>query len=327
MYRIRFHGRGGQGIKTAGRILGSAFFRDGFEVQDAPLYGAERRGAPMFAYVRAARTPIFERGVIATPDLIVVADDTLVPAAAAGVLKGISARSVLLLNSRESAATWTVRLNYPGKILVIEAEDTDDTAEAGYIGATCAGAAARLVGAISRDALEHAIRQEVAPLGAAIVAENLRRALAAYDAIEAEAGCVTEAAETTAMDYARPSWIELQLEDASRSAPAIHAGATSVEVRTGLWRSMRPVIDYDGCHRCNWICSTFCPDSAISVRPDSYPEIDYDHCKGCMICVAVCPHHVIAAIPEHGAGPVPTPPLGAVGNAGAKPGGKMEAKR
>ena len=55
MYRLRFHGRGGQGMKTAGRILGTAFFLAGFEVQDAPRYGAERRGAPIFAYVRAAR--------------------------------------------------------------------------------------------------------------------------------------------------------------------------------------------------------------------------------------------------------------------------------
>ncbi len=43
MYRIRLHGRGGQGIKTADRMLGTAFFAEGFEVQDAPRYGAERR--------------------------------------------------------------------------------------------------------------------------------------------------------------------------------------------------------------------------------------------------------------------------------------------
>ena len=55
MFRIRFHGRGGQGMKTASRILGSAFFLEGYEVQDAPRYGAERRGAPIFAYVRAAK--------------------------------------------------------------------------------------------------------------------------------------------------------------------------------------------------------------------------------------------------------------------------------
>ena len=67
MYRIRFHGRGGQGMKTASRILGSAFFNEGFEVQDAPRYGAERRGAPIFAYVRADRSEIRERGVILRP--------------------------------------------------------------------------------------------------------------------------------------------------------------------------------------------------------------------------------------------------------------------
>ena len=58
MYRIRFHGRGGQGMKTASRILGSAFFGAGYEVQDAPRYGAERPGAPIFAYVREARETI-----------------------------------------------------------------------------------------------------------------------------------------------------------------------------------------------------------------------------------------------------------------------------
>jgi pyruvate ferredoxin oxidoreductase gamma subunit len=71
-----------------------------------------------------------------------------------------------------------------------------------------------------------------------------------------------------------------------------------VQVRTGLWRTMRPVIDYDLCNRCSWVCSTFCPDSAISVDEDRTPRIDYDHCKGCMICVAVCPPHAIRAVPE-----------------------------
>jgi pyruvate ferredoxin oxidoreductase gamma subunit len=46
------------------------------------------------------------------------------------------------------------------------------------------------------------------------------------------------------------------------------------------------------------VCSTLCPDSAIRVRPNGAPEIDYDHCKGCMICVAVCPPHAIVATPE-----------------------------
>jgi pyruvate ferredoxin oxidoreductase gamma subunit len=115
----------------------------------------------------------------------------------------------------------------------------------------------------------------------------------------AHAGAVTQGEMPSATDYAKPEWIDLPFENAAISNMAIHAGATSVEVRTGLWRTMRPVIDYDKCSGCAWICSTYCPDGAINVRADGYPEIDYDHCKGCLICVAQCPPHAIESIPEN----------------------------
>jgi pyruvate ferredoxin oxidoreductase gamma subunit len=101
-----------------------------------------------------------------------------------------------------------------------------------------------------------------------------------------------------ARSYEHPDWIDVPVEAARISAPTIHAAATSVEVRTGLWRTLRPVIDRERCHRCWWICSTLCPDSAIDVSPDGEPQIEYDYCKGCMICVSVCPHHAIDSIPE-----------------------------
>jgi pyruvate ferredoxin oxidoreductase gamma subunit len=302
MYRIRFHGRGGQGMKTASRILGSAFFREGFEVQDAPRYGAERRGAPIFAYVRAARAPIHARGAIAQPDLVVVADETLTPIPAAGVLAGVSARSVLLINSTESGDLWKTRLNFPGRILRLpDAGMSPDRADAAFIGARCAGAAARLVGAIARESLEHAIDDEIAPLGRDAADNSRRHALAAYDALESSAGCVTEGEALDARGYAVPEWIELPSDSAQVASPEIHATATSVEVRTGLWRTLRPVIDYDHCKRCSWVCSTLCPDSAIRVDTHGAPIIDYDHCKGCLVCVAVCPPHAIHAIPEKAA--------------------------
>ena len=90
----------------------------------------------------------------------------------------------------------------------------------------------------------------------------------------------------------------MPFEKASVSSPTIHAGATSVQVRTGLWRTLRPVINYDHCKHCWWVCSTICPDSAISVNDQNQPVIDYDHCKGCMICVARCAPHAIETIPE-----------------------------
>jgi pyruvate ferredoxin oxidoreductase gamma subunit len=297
MYRIRFHGRGGQGMKTASRILGTAFFGSGFEVQDAPLYGAERRGAPIFAYVRAARRPIHERGVIDRPDLVVVADDTLVPIPTAGVMAGLGERSVLLVATGEEPAVWRDRLQLQGPILTLPIA-AEERAELRFVGASCAAAAARLIGVISWADLERATQQELAPLGETVVVENLRRGRAAWDAFAPHEGLVVEGAEAASQVDERPDWIELPFEGARISAPDIHVAATSTEVRTGLWRTIRPVIDYDRCHRCTWVCSTLCPDSAIAVDAAGAPRIDLDHCKGCMICVAVCPTHAIETIPE-----------------------------
>ncbi len=298
MFRIRFHGRGGQGIKTSSRILGTAFFLDGYEVQDAPVYGAERRGAPMYATVRAARGAILERGLVTHPDLVVVADESLIPIPAANVLLGVDARTVLLVNSATALKEWRRRLNLAGPLvtLPVTAEVTERS-ELPFIGAMCAGAAARLVGCIREEALAAALRDELHALGDATVAANLEHAQAAFRAMTAHAGIVREGAAIAARDYARPDWVDVPFEQARLSAPDIHGAATSVATKTGVWRTMRPVIDDARCTRCTWVCSTLCPDSAIRVE-DGRPVIDYDHCKGCLVCVAVCPPHAIAAVPE-----------------------------
>ncbi|MGE5173358.1 MAG: 2-oxoacid:acceptor oxidoreductase family protein [Betaproteobacteria bacterium] len=299
MYRIRFHGRGGQGIKTAGRVLGTAFFLEGFEVQDAPRYGAERRGAPIFAYVRAARKTINERGIITRPDLIIVADDSLFSVPAAGVLAGAQEHTVLLISSDEKPETWKERINFGGSVVALpSAGEVKDRTELQYTGAT-AGVAARLLGVISSDTLKQAIMDELAPLGDVVAEKNARKALEAFDRVSDHAGCVTEGKDITAISYVPPDWVEVPFEDARVSAPAIHAAATSVEVKTGLWRMLCPVLDRARCKRCWYMCTTFCPDSAMSVTKEGYPEIDYDHCKGCMICYARCHNHAIEAVPEH----------------------------
>ena len=299
MYRIRFHGRGGQGMKTASRVLGSAFFCAGYEVQDAPRYGAERRGAPIFAYVRAARQPINERGIVRCPDLVVVADDSLPGVPAAGVLAGMDQHSVLLINTHDPAALWRKRLNLSGPLLVLPAPaETVERAALPYVGTACAAAAACLTGAIEIDCLLSALREELATRAAQVIDDNLAEAQRAWDAMAEQRGLVKERTQPSARDYTRPAWVDVPFEPARQAAPAIHAALTSVEVRTGLWRTMRPVIDYSRCNRCWWVCSTFCPDAAISVAPDGTPGIDYEHCKGCLVCVAKCPPHAIEAIPE-----------------------------
>ncbi|MBW2100153.1 MAG: 2-oxoacid:acceptor oxidoreductase family protein [Deltaproteobacteria bacterium] len=300
MYRIRFHGRGGQGMKTASRILGTAFFLEGFEVQDAQRYGAERRGAPIFAYVRASSKPIKERGIIQRPDLVIVADDTLLLIDAPGVLKGMTPQSVLLLNSEEDPEVWKDRLNFSGAVFALpDVQDLKKPTEQLHIGTVCAAAGARFAGVISQETLKQAIQDELESLGEPIVEENLEQALRVYDLMEAYAGKIKPSSEPAVADYPDPAWIDMPYEDARISAPAIHAAATSLENPTGLWRTLRPVIKHDRCHRCSWICSTFCPENAISVNENGYPQIDYQHCKGCLLCMEQCPHHAIESSPEH----------------------------
>lgn len=298
MYRIRFHGRGGQGIKTAGRILGTAFFLEGFEVQDAPLYGAERRGAPVFSYVRAGRNPINERGLIRLPDLVVVADDSLMAIPAAGITKGIHPRTVILINSDETAETWKNRMNISSIVIIIPSQADIGISEMHCIGTISAAASARVTGVIRGPSLADAIQEELASFGDKQIEKTTNMAMETYDRMAEYEGCITEGVMQMADAYEKPQWIDMPLEYAALSAPAVHAAATSMAVKTGLWRIMRPVMHHDKCSKCWWVCSTFCPDSAISLNSAGYPEIDYDHCKGCMICVARCMRHAIEVVPE-----------------------------
>lgn len=300
MYRIRFHGRGGQGVKTAGRLLGTALFLQGFEVQDAPRYGAERRGAPIFAYVRADRQPINERGVVRRPDLVVVTDQSLVGLAVAGVGVGTDAHTVTLINSPEPPAMWKDRLQAQGTVVTLpRALNLEDAEDVRLVGAACVGAAARLLGVVDRETLATAIREELGALGHAVVERNLSGAFDTYDAMAAHQGVVLPLDDPpVAGGYTPPDWIDLPFDDADISAPAIHAAATSVEVRTGLWRTMRPVLDRERCSRCWWNCVTSCPDGVITVDQDGYPVIDYEHCKGCLICAAQCRRHALRPVSE-----------------------------
>jgi Pyruvate/2-oxoacid:ferredoxin oxidoreductase gamma subunit len=159
--------------------------------------------------VRAARGPINERGTIYRSDLVVVADDTLLAVPAAGTLQGIDAHTVVLVNSRESAATWRHRLNLDARLLILPATpEAGDRAELPCIGAACAGAAACLLGIIERAALAQAIAEELAALGPDIVSGNQARALEAYDAVADQRGTVEEGLAVGADHYQAPEWVE-----------------------------------------------------------------------------------------------------------------------
>ncbi|MCC6034337.1 MAG: 4Fe-4S binding protein [Desulfurococcaceae archaeon] len=69
--------------------------------------------------------------------------------------------------------------------------------------------------------------------------------------------------------------------------------------KTGLWRTMRPIVNNEKCTSC-FQCEIYCPVNVIRVEPKLGVTIDYDYCKGCGICEDVCPRSAIIMIPEIG---------------------------
>lgn len=100
MYEIRIHSRGGQGGVTAARLIALAAFRDGKYATAFPFYGAERRGAPVVSFVRIDDLPIKIYSQIATPDLVVVLDSSVMDSV--DVLHGLKAEGSVFLNAAHS---------------------------------------------------------------------------------------------------------------------------------------------------------------------------------------------------------------------------------
>ena len=122
MIEIRWHGRGGQGAKTAALLLADAAFETGLYVQGFPEYGPERMGAPITAYNRLNESPIRIHSNIYEPDMVVVVDETLLKSV--DVLAGIKSNGKLLLNSKRQPADILAEFpEFNGKIFVIDAAD------------------------------------------------------------------------------------------------------------------------------------------------------------------------------------------------------------
>ena len=99
MSEVRFHGRGGQGVVTTSKILANAFARTGQFGASFPMFGFERRGAPVTAFGRFSDKPVREKTQIYNPDIIVVLDPTQRNSEA--VFQGLLPGGMMLLNDSE----------------------------------------------------------------------------------------------------------------------------------------------------------------------------------------------------------------------------------
>jgi pyruvate ferredoxin oxidoreductase gamma subunit len=120
LIEIRWHGRGGQGAKTASLLLADAAFNTGKYIQGFPEYGPERMGAPITAYNRISNSQINIHSNIYEPDYVVVVDDTLLESV--DVTAGLKETGAIVINTTKSAKQLkSVLNNYKGEIYIIDA--------------------------------------------------------------------------------------------------------------------------------------------------------------------------------------------------------------
>jgi pyruvate ferredoxin oxidoreductase gamma subunit len=176
VYRIRWHGRGGQGAVTSAKMLADAGYRSGFAgVTSQPTFGAERRGAPITASSRLAHEPVRDLSQVSEPDIVVVLDDSLLGVARASV--GIAPDGTLIVNTTRTAA----ELGLPGDLRVVTADVTGAAEAAGVIvggtpivSAAILGTFAKATGLITMDAVDEAIGHAFSGLAAEKNAEAAR---------------------------------------------------------------------------------------------------------------------------------------------------------
>lgn len=118
---IRWHGRGGQGAKTAALLLADVAFKTGKYVQGFPEYGPERMGAPITAYNRISDEPITVHSNIYEPDYVVVVDESLLETI--DVTKGLKREGAVIINSERSKEELRKHLHgYEGAVYTVNAK-------------------------------------------------------------------------------------------------------------------------------------------------------------------------------------------------------------
>jgi pyruvate ferredoxin oxidoreductase gamma subunit len=291
--RVRFHGRGGQGAKTASRILGDAAFNDGYFAQDFPIYGAERRGAPVTAFTRFSDEKITEKGFVFAPDVSAIMDDSLISDPMANPFAGLRKGGVAVVNTTRPQASvlqgrddvTVVRVDLTGQALRILGKP--------ILSSGIAAAVARISG-IKKEALLTALSEELGDigLGADMVAKNVEFATTIYREL-APLKLNTEEVPTA------EELVPLAVVVSDGGIEKVTNTGNSYARHTGNWRTFRPTIDYAKCTNC-MICYAYCPESAMSVGEDGRVKIDYDNCKGCMICMTECPLKAVSQSREGG---------------------------
>jgi 2-oxoacid:acceptor oxidoreductase gamma subunit (pyruvate/2-ketoisovalerate family)/2-oxoacid:acceptor oxidoreductase delta subunit (pyruvate/2-ketoisovalerate family) len=261
LMEIRFHGRGGQGAVTGVRVLATALYYEGRFTQGIPMYGTERRGAPVVSFLRVGDERVDERDLVHEPDMVVVLDPLLgrnVP-----VTEGLKEGGLVLINhprgGRESG------LGGPFRVATVDATRIAmETLGRPITNTAILGAFAKVTGMVSLESLEKAVLDQ---WPGKIGDVNVRAVRRAYE----EANDPVDVSDVEGIKVKRLSILDRDVSS---------------------WRIFRPEIDAEKCVGCRR-CYIFCPEVAISMA-EGKAVINYQYCKGCGICFEECPAKAIS---------------------------------
>ena len=187
MIEIRLHGRGGQGAVVGANILAEAAMREGKYVQAFPLFGAERRGAAVQAFLRVDTKHIYMKDIVERPDHVIVLDAGLIKTKATQVDKGLKVGGWILINSHESPEVFNFSSDF--SVATVDASSIAvkhglGTAQAPIVNTAILGSFIKLIDLVSLEALLHAVEVEVPAKKEA----NVAAAEEAYHSVKAHEG-------------------------------------------------------------------------------------------------------------------------------------------
>ena len=279
MKEMLIAGRGGQGVVLASQLLADALARAGYWVQSFPEFKAERRGAPISAFLRwDPESPIHRRYKVHECDVLAVISAS---PPSPQLVSSIRPGGLMIVNRDrrfEHAGDFTVarvpasRIGRRHGILSAEGRPMANVA---------------LLGACLRYLLPDGLRfleEAIAARMGSLADANILAAREGYARCIRQHRLAGDAPFETALAPTQP-W--------SRRLPGEHDRLRGCH--TGTWSDQRPVLT-DACTACA-LCELFCPEGAIA-RHGGAMSIDLLYCKGCGICEVVCPVRSAIAMQE-----------------------------
>lgn len=186
IFEVRWHGRGGQGAKTAAQFLAEAALDAGKYIQAFPEYGPERAGAPMQSYTRISDKPITIHSGVTNPEVVVVIDPTLLDIV--DVTAGLTDDGLLLVNTPESPESIRGRVNLKsGKVATCDGTKISlDTLGIPMPNTPMLGALLKIIPVVPITEIENQIKHKfLKKIGEEKTQANLNAVKRAYDEVKA----------------------------------------------------------------------------------------------------------------------------------------------